>query len=372
MTEVLQVSDNSTLHEVVARAVSVLSQGELVAFPTETVYGIAARALDAAAVQRLRQGKGRPADKPLTLAIASPAEALDWVPGMTDLGRRLANRCWPGPLTLVFSAGVETGLLTRLPEEVRSLVAPAGNLGLRVPAHEVILQTLRQLSGPLVLTSANRSGHPAATTAAEVLEALQDEVPLVIDGGPSRFGQSSTVVQVNANGWHILREGVLSTADVTAQAAKLILFVCTGNTCRSPLAEGLCKKLLAEHLGCNPSELPQRGFLVQSAGLAAIMGSGAAEDAIATARELGVDLGEHRSRPLTAQMATRADLVFAMTRSHVLALAAHSPNLAPRLRLLSPEGEDLADPVGCEREVYQECAQQILQYLQKQLPELTK
>src|SRR5207245_9226247 len=135
---------------------------------------------------------------------------------------------------------------------------------------------MQLLGGPLVLTSANRSGGTAAVDAGHVLEAVGEGVDLVIDGGPSRYGRASTVVEVNGSTWKILREGVLSEEELERQSACEIVFVCTGNTCRSPLAEALCKKRLAERLGCAPPDLPRHGFAVQSAGLAAMIGDRAA------------------------------------------------------------------------------------------------
>src|SRR5262245_59537138 len=154
MSQVVDWQTAADPDAVVQRAVASLREGRLVAFPTETVYGLAASPLVPVAVAQLRQSKGRPEGKPLTLAIGSPADAQDWVPDISSLGRRLARRCWPGPVTLVFDAGIERGLASQLSDEVRQWVAPAGSLGLRVPAHEAILHVLYQLSGPLVLSSA--------------------------------------------------------------------------------------------------------------------------------------------------------------------------------------------------------------------------
>jgi protein-tyrosine phosphatase len=355
--------------DVVRRAVETLSAGGLVALPTETVYGVAASALAPAAVGRLRQSKGRPGDKPFTLAVGRAGEALDWVPGMSRLGRRLARRCWPGPVTLVFGDRVGEGLVSRLPGPVRRWVAPDGTLGLRVPAHEAALEVLRRLPGPLVLTSANASGEPPATTAEQVVQAVGDAVDLVIDAGPSHYAQASTVVKVDGGRFEVLREGVVSAADLERLSPCLIIFVCTGNTCRSPLAEALCKQLLAERLGCAVDELPRRGFLVQSAGLAAAGGPAAAE-AEETARELGADLSGHSSRPLTAELAAQADYLVAMTRSHLAMLAGHFGDGGPELRLLDRAGQDVADPIGCNREVYRACARQIRQHLEGLVPEL--
>ncbi|HEV3080139.1 MAG TPA: L-threonylcarbamoyladenylate synthase [Gemmataceae bacterium] len=370
MTRVLDWQGAKDARAGVHEAVRALAAGELVGFPTETVYGVAASAIIPAAVERLCQGKGRPEGKPLTLAIGSASELLDWVPDVSMLGRRLARRLWPGPCTLVFNVDAARGLASRLPESVRRRVCPAGTLGLRVPAHDAILHTLRQFAGPLVLSSANRSGEPPAVTAEEVLQAMDDDVDLVINDGACKFGQPSTVVHVDGNVWKVLREGVLSAAEIQRQAARLLVFVCTGNTCRSPMAEAFCKKLLAEQLGCQPQELPERGFIVLSAGLAAMMGGRAAAEAVEVACEYGADLTQHSSRPLTQRLVAQADDVIGMTGAHLAALAGHYPSAGTRFRLLSPEGEDLPDPIGCERLVYQQCAEQIMRHLRKLLPDL--
>src|SRR5207253_2534389 len=138
--------------------------------------------------------------------------------------------------------------------------------------HDALLQTLRVLPGPLVLAGARDDGGPAATTAEQVVQALGDALALVIDDGPGAYGPEATVVHVNGNRWRVAREGAFPAAALEQLLPCRIVFVCTGNTCRSPLAEALCKKLLAERLGCAPQELPGRGFIVHSAGLAAMMG----------------------------------------------------------------------------------------------------
>jgi protein-tyrosine-phosphatase len=121
----------------------------------------------------------------------------------------------------------------------------------------------------------------------------------------------------------------------------------------------LFKKRLANHLGCEVNDLIKRGFLVISAGVAAILGGPAAEEAVEVARSLGADLANHRSRPLAAQLAAQADFLVAMTRSHLMALVEAYPELGTTPCLLSPQGNDIADPIGSELAVYRECAQQI-------------
>jgi protein-tyrosine phosphatase len=143
-----------------------------------------------------------------------------------------------------------------------------------------------------------------------------------------------------------------------------VVFVCTGNTCRSPLAEALCKKRLADRLGCAVQELPALGFFVLSAGLAAMMGGAAAPEAVEVAGTFGADLEGHRSRPLTPELAAQADYLVVMTRSHARSLRQQFPRLGAQPRLLHPGGEDIADPIGCDKPVYEQCGQQIWQYLE--------
>src|ERR1700710_3039133 len=155
---VIDIRNAEDTREVVRRAVQALAEGQLIAIPTETVYGLAASACRADAVERLLKVKGRATGNPMALAIKSAEEAPDFVPDMSPLARRLARRCWPGPVTLVVDNLHREGLMQQLPREVRQIVAPNGTIGLRVLANDMSQDMLRMLTGPIVLTSANRSG----------------------------------------------------------------------------------------------------------------------------------------------------------------------------------------------------------------------
>lgn len=357
MPEILGWQDGPRRGEIVDKAAQALTDGGLVGFPTETIYGIAAAAWIPEGVDRLADCKGRQDTKPMALAVRGPEEIPEWVPNLGKVGWRLARRCLPGPVTLVCDVETSAGLAGSLPKSVRSWVCPAGTLGLRCPAHEAILQVLHSLPGPLVLTSANPSGAVEATRADEVARTFADRLTLIIDDGPSPLGRASTVVHIQAENWKVIRQGALSAADLNALAACLILFVCTGNTCRSPLAEALCKKMLADQMHCSADELPRQGFLVHSAGLAAFMGDRAAPEAIETARDLGADIQNHVSQPVTRELIFQADYLVAMTQGHVQTLLSRFPNEGPTPLLICPDGADVPDPIGCEMTVYRECAE---------------
>lgn len=329
------------------QAVRLLREGGVVCFPTEGLPVLAASGLNPGAVERLRA-----AGHPLDVAVRGAGAARDWVPSLGRLPRRLARRFWPGPLTLLAEGGADEGVATRLPAPVREAVCPGGSVRLRSPAHAAVLEVLDRLRLPLVATAA-----PAEVAA-----------DLVFNDTPGPY-ETPTVVAVAGEGWRVASEGVVTEEMLRQQSACLVVFVCTGNTCRSPLAEALCKKKLADALGCAAEELPARGYFVCSAGLAAAPGGPAAEEAVEVARVYGADLAGHRSRPLTTDLAARADFLVAMTDGHLRALAHRYPRTDARPRLLDPAG-DVADPIGHPAPVYAACGEQIWRHLEALVAEL--
>ena len=344
--------------DVIHRAVAALADGKLVALPTETVYGVAASALSSEAVNRLLDAKKRDG-KPLALAIKSADDALDYVPSMSPLAQRLARRCWPGPLTMVLTDSHRDSVITRLPEDVQSIVNFRGKVGLRVPGHELTLQTLRLSAGPLVLTSANLSGRPPASTAEEVVNQLGDSIDLVLDDGPSRFGRASTVIEVGATDFSVLREGVVTEDTLRQLTFFLAIVVCTGNTCRSPMGEAILRRMLAERLGCEDAGLPGMGITVRSAGIAAMPGGMPSSQSVDVMNDLEIDIADHSSQPVTDQLARHADMILTMTNGHRNAIVSQWPELAPRTHLYSNDGSDICDPIGQAKSVYASCAEQM-------------
>lgn len=367
---VIDLRQATDSRDVVHRAVQALVEGQLVVFPTETVYGVAASALNAAAVNRLLNLKSRQTGHPFTLAVKSAEDAWDYVPHVSGIGRRLARRCWPGPVTLVMRDRHPDSLLRQLPEIVQSAVCPNGTIGLRVPAHDVLLDVLDMLAGPIVMSSANRSGQPPATEASFAVESLGDDVQLVLDDGPSRFGEPSSVVRVDEDGMEILRAGVVTEQTLHRLATFIIVIVCTGNTCRSPMAEALLRQLLAQRLNCPPEQLEDRGVLVMSAGIAAMAGGRASAESVEVMKRRGLDLTDHAAQPVTDRLVRHADMIFTMTAGHRAGLLAHWPEAAQRTHMLCTEGRDVSDPIGGPLELYSQCAEQIEELLTARLEDL--
>ncbi|MCA9141557.1 MAG: threonylcarbamoyl-AMP synthase [Planctomycetales bacterium] len=353
----LQTADDP--RDAIHRTVQALAEGKLVAVPTETVYGLACSALNEQAVARLAKLKQRSTGHPFTLAIKSADDAQDYVPSLSPLAARLARRCWPGPVTLVLDSTHPDSLLGQLPQSVRDAVIPNGSIGLRVPAHDALLSVLRLTAGPLVLTSANRGDERDAVSAADVAKMVGDDIDLILDDGQSKFGQPSSVVRVGESSLDLLRSGVINDQVLKRLASHLIIFVCTGNTCRSPMAEALMRQRIAERLQCSIAELEDRNVMVMSAGIAAMSGGKASAESIQLMQERGIDIQSHESQPLSERLVRFADLILTMTRGHREAIVAQWPEAAPRTKVVCRDHSDVSDPIGGPIERYRRCAEQL-------------
>ncbi len=194
--------------DLLERAVEVLRRGGLVAYPTDTVYGLAARVSDGAAVERLFEAKKRSPDQAAPLLIASPADLATVVDEVPEVARRLIAAFWPGPLTIVL----------RKAPSFHSRAVPGDTVGLRVPDHPVPRELVRLLGEPITGTSANRAGGPEPLTAEDVRAQLGDAVDLVIDGGRCPGGTPSTVVDCTTKPPRIVREGAVSREELVRAA----------------------------------------------------------------------------------------------------------------------------------------------------------
>ncbi len=207
LAEILRIQPDEPEPELVDRVAASLSGGGVVALPTDTFYGLAVDPVNLRAVDRIYEIKTRARHKPLSLLIAETAQAYGLMRDIDTAFDRLAERFWPGPLTIVVKAGA------RLPLRV---TANTGNVALRVPEAAIARAVVARLGVPITATSANLAGRPECTHARAVMEQLGDQIPLIVDGGPTGRSVATTIVDLSGGGksWMILREGAVPTHEI--------------------------------------------------------------------------------------------------------------------------------------------------------------
>jgi len=363
-TRVVKVrSSNQTASA--GKAARAIAAGKLVGFATETVYGIAALATNDETMARLRELKNRPR-RPFSFHVGRRQDVGRYVAHVPPGAQRLINKSWPGPITLLLPTGGKladrklqrAGLYDRLCSD--------GLIGLRCPDLRVAQQMLSGVDGPVVAPSANLAGEQSPRSADEVLAQLDGQIDMLLDSGPTQYGTDSTIVRFADDDWRIVRQGVYERQDIRKRTCWTVMFVCTGNTCRSPMAAGIAGKLLAERFGCRVRDLPSRGVDVISAGLFAGSGAGASPEAIRAARAHGADISRHRAQNVTIELINSADLIFCMEDLHRSGLCDIAGDAADRIRLLDGH-KPIGDPVCGGAEIYAKTADRIEKLVRKHL-----
>lgn len=333
-TEVIKIDPDNPDFEAVEKAASFIRQGKLVAIPTETVYGIAADYANPQAIKRLYQIKGRPLDKPFTVAIAFQDSMERLAVGLSPLVYKLADKFWPGPLTMVLKS----------PDNK--------TIGLRMPNSRVALRIIEASGVDVVLPSANLSGDRPAVSAAEVLSALDGKIDLLVDAGKVELGVESTVVDLTVSPLKVLREGALKKEELErAVLFKRVLFVCTGNSCRSVMAEGLLKKAL--------SKAGRSDVDVFSCGTSAFNGLMPTPETLELLAKEGITMPDKRARRLDKTLLKSSDIILAMERYHEERILDFVPEVKNRVFLLKEFVKmldsipDIGDPISQGSDFYE-------------------
>jgi protein-tyrosine phosphatase len=368
-TPTIAIFDAADYDAQIRAAADLLRQGKLVVVPTETVYGAIGLLKEPAAVKRLRDLRSDASLKPLTLHLAYPDQAAAYLGPVGELGNRMIKKLWPGPVALVFDVG---------PDRRRQVAAEIGvaeveiydgqMIILRCPDHAVATDLIAAAASPVVGVRAGIGFSQPVLRADQAARALDGKVDLVLDGGPSRYSKPSTIIRVRGEKYEIVRSGVYDERIIERLLRTTILFVCSGNTCRSPMAEAIARRLLSDRLKVPEAELEKKGLSVISAGSSAIAGAKATPQAVEAVRGLGADLSRHRSRPLSVELIHQADVVFTMGRAHASAVTALVPSAAAKVATLAP-GRDIEDPIGGDEALYVELAGELRQLIETRLRE---
>jgi tRNA threonylcarbamoyl adenosine modification protein (Sua5/YciO/YrdC/YwlC family) len=332
-TEVIKVDPEDPEIAKIKKAASVLKKGGLVAFPTETVYGLAANLANKKSMDRLIKVKQRPEEKLFSIHIAEKDKIEEFARDIPVGVYKLIDKFWPGPLTII----------------LHSKKNNQQTVGIRMPSNKVALELINLAKVPIVAPSANISGKKPPTTAEEVLDYFDGKIDMLIDGGKTALGVSSSVADFTRTNFEVVREAAIKKSDIEKVInTKNILIICTGNSCRSVMAEELLKKKLDK----------RQDVQIYSAGTGAAAGMAVTFETQKLLEEEGIDVSKHKAEQLTDVMVKKADLILVMQKHHEDSVLRKYPFAKNRLYLLKEfakidDGDlNIPDPMGMSEGFY--------------------
>ncbi|MBI1883681.1 MAG: threonylcarbamoyl-AMP synthase [Chlamydiae bacterium] len=350
MTQHLIIDRSLPDPAIINQAAQVLREGGLVAFPTDTVYALGVNILLPESVKKVYEAKKRARERTLPILLSHSQQLEHHLESLDGRVKKLIECFWPGPLTLVLTCNKGT--------------LSGQKVGFRVPDDLIASKIIDQTGVPIGCPSANLSGEAGARTAQEVLKDLDGKIDLLIDAGPTRIGKGSTMVEVEPNRIKFHRYGFISEELIDTclnrphlekGKIKKVLFVCTGNSCRSVMAEGLFNKWAGD----------KKDIKAVSAGTTAFPGIRPSENTILVMRDEEADVSYHLSQSLTPELISSSDLIIAMTKAHqrfILEISKNPEVDSKKVHILMEFasrwdffGMDVEDPIGQPLWAYRNC-----------------
>ncbi|MBI4335377.1 MAG: threonylcarbamoyl-AMP synthase [Candidatus Omnitrophica bacterium] len=297
ITQILPIDPRDPQLDYIIKAAEVVLRGGIVAFPTETVYGLGADFFNKEAVKKLSDIKQRPQDKPFTLLISDMANMERFECEVAFFGKELAERFWPGPLTLIFDT------------------ARSGKMGFRMPNYTIARELILQSNTLIAAPSANLSGEPPAKDSKEVIKRFSDKIDMILDAGETQLGKESTIIDLTVFPYNIVRAGAIQKDSIAraeidfwknkiGPTIKKIMFVCTGNSCRSVMAEGYLRKRLRQ-IERDDIEVCSRGVSIGTM-------TRPTQETLDVLAADGIDVSSHRTKGVSDEDIREADIILVM------------------------------------------------------------
>ncbi|MCU0710545.1 MAG: Sua5/YciO/YrdC/YwlC family protein [Pirellula sp.] len=356
MSKVIDWKSASDPRDVVHLAVQAIAEGHIVAVPSDCSYMLLASGLHQASVAQLSQLAQTGKLQAPAVMLRSPAELSDYFPDSPQAIKRFAPKVWPGPISFDLEMSTELSLLSQLENAVlRDLQQENLKVRVSIPSHPLIEQLTRLLAGPLVCFPVLDSKGGLARHVEEIDPSF---FTLAVDDGVSTIATAPTQVEFDKSRGRVIREGALPAEYLKMLSRWTVLFVCTGNTCRSPMAQAMMNRKIEEKFSkqFGARDLP---IYAISAGVAAYGGDPASPGAQQAIKKYRANLDKHQSNQLTLELVDQADLILTMGSRHKHVIVSQWPAASGKVQMISPDGSEIADPFGGPIEIYARCAEQL-------------